>query len=171
MLELLPIVTPNINWQQYLTAANQALGVSLSRSFDKINLKMDNRAFLISANDLSQTSPALDIDSPALRHLTFTFLLAMLENPFYSLLEHTNLHFTSSDTVKRGIKLSIVTGNLQQWKESIALTSSSESSDIREFSTKCKSYFDLIGLGDIWKHYLKTTLKDKTQKLTFRPTQ
>lgn len=170
MLELLPIVTPNINWQQYLTAASQALGTSLSKSFDKINLKPDNRAFLISVNDLIQTVPALDLDSPALRHLTFTFLLVMLESSFYPLLEHTDLLFTSSDTVRKGLKLAIVSGNLMQWKESIALTSNSDSPDLREFSSKCKSYFDSLGLSDIWKHYLKVSLKDKTQKLTYRPT-
>jgi hypothetical protein len=169
MLELLPIVTPNIEWRQYLSAANQALGVSVSGSFDAANIPPSPKAFVVSLNDLSQTTPVLELDVFALSHLSYSFVGMLLMDTYYELMETVQLAFTSSETQRPGIRVFVVSGNLLQWQQAVNCASNSSNPDIRQFAHRAKTYFEGVGLGDIWKNYIKTKLPDKTLQLTYRP--
>lgn len=169
MLELLPIVTPNIEWRQYLSAVNQALGSSISGSFDAANIPPSPRAFVVSLNDLSQTEPALELDVFALSHLSYAFTSLMLMDAYYELMETVQLNFTSSDAQRAGIRVFVVSGNLLQWQQAVNCASNSSNPDIRQFGHKAKTYFESIGLADLWKNFIKAKLPDKTLQLTYRP--
>lgn len=164
MVELIPIVVPTIDWPKYLSVVNQALGVSISNSFDAAKIPTSPRAFAISLNELSQTYPALDIDTPCLRHLSYTFLAVMLVDTYYELVETAPLAFTSSESTRPGIRVTVISGTLAQWQQAVVHCSNSTNVDIRKFSDKVKTFFDNLGL-DMWKHYLKIKLPDKTLKL------
>lgn len=166
MVELIPIAIPMIDWPKYLSIANQALGVSVSNSFDAAKIPTGPRAFAISLNELSQTEPALDIDSPSLRHLSYTFLAVMLVDTYYELMETATLAFTSSESTRPGVRVAVISGTLGDWQQAVVACSNSSNPDVRKFADKAKSYFDSLGLGDMWKHYLKIKLPDKTLKLT-----
>lgn len=165
MVELIPIVSPQIDWPKLLGVANQVLGVSISGSFDAAKISPSSRAFVISMNDLNQTTPALDIDVSALRHLSYTFLAIMLEGTYLDVIEESPLIFTSSMTTRPGIRIAVLSGNLLDWKEAIACYSGSSNPDVKQFGIKVHTYFDSIGLGDIWKHYFRVKKSDQTTHL------
>lgn len=168
MLELIPIITPTIDWRQYLSIANDVLGESISTSFDAARLMPGPKAFIVSLNDLKQNIPALDIDVAALRHLTYTFLTVTLEGAYRAIAEEVQLAFTSSSSQRPGICLVVVSGNLLQWKDAVHVCSGSSNPDVRLFAHKARVYFEGLGLGDMWKHYIRVKLPDQTLKLVHR---
>jgi hypothetical protein len=166
MVELVPIVIPQIDWSKLLGIANQVLGASISSSFDAAKIPTGPRAFVVSMNDLNLTTPALDIDVAALRHLSYTFLAVVLEGTYLAIVEEASLLvFTSSVTTRPGIRVVIVSGNLLDWKEAVACCSGSSNPDVKEFGVKAQKFFESVGLGDIWKHYFRITQPDRTLKL------
>lgn len=166
---LFPIVIPQIDWPRYLSSASQILGESISSDFDGAMLPPSPKAFVISTNTLNETQPPLDIDTAGLRHLSYSFLTVMLEGAHHALLEVVPLAFTSSQSARPGIRLCLVSGTLLQWKEAVVLCSGSSNQDVKLFGQEAKAYFDSIGLSDMWKHYLRIQLPDKTLKLVHKP--
>lgn len=169
MLELVPIVIPQIDWKTYLSVAQMILGESVSTDFDSARLPVGSRAFVTSVNTLSETLPALDIDSPALRHLHYTFLLATIEGAYLALMETTKLDFTSSQSARPGVRVAIVSGTLQEWKNAVVACSHSPNQDVKAFGIKAKQYFDIADLGNMWTHYLRITQPDRSLKLVHKP--
>lgn len=165
MLELIPIVIPQISWANYLSAANNVLGESISQSFDAAKIPTGPRSFVISLNDLTETSPALDIDVAGLKHLSYTFLGVVLEGAYTEIFETSRLHFTSNHSSRPGLRLVVVSGNLLEWKEAVVFCSCSNNPDVNTFGTKAKNFFEEIGLSDLWKHYLRIKLPNQSIKL------
>lgn len=146
MIKLIPIVTPNIDWSNYLLVSNQVLGESLSDSFDAAKIPPGPRAFTVSLNDLSENSPAIELTD--LKHLTYTFLVAMLIESYYILMESVNLQFSSS---KSSPKLIVMSGTLEQWQRAVIICTTHSNVDIKMFAFKIKAYFESIGLEHLWK--------------------
>lgn len=169
MSEFIPIVIPQIHWANYLSIANNVLGESISQSFDGAKIPTSSRAFVVSLNDLSQTSPALDIDVAALKHLSYSFLTVLLEGAYTEIFETSRLEFTSSGSSRPGLRLIVVSGNLLQWKEAVVFCSCSNNPDVKLFGIRAKEFFESIGLADLWKHYSKISLPDRTLKLVAKP--
>lgn len=153
MIELVPVIAPQVDWPKLLSVANTVLGSSISESFDAAKIPLSPKAFIVSMNDLNQTKPALELDVASIRHLSYTFMTILMEGAYLALIEETRLIFTSSTTTRPGLRVAIISGNLLDWKEAVVCCSGSSNPDVKLFGNKVKQYFDQIGLSDLWKHY------------------
>ena len=161
---LIPIVTPSIDWKNYLGAARQSLGRSVSSCMDGAHIPPSPKGFIVSLHDLSEQDEPTDLDSLGLKHLSYTFLAFLMEGTYNELIEQCSVTWVSGHD-RPGLRLAVVSGSLEQWKVTVASCSCSSNADVKGFGVEVKNYFDSIGLSDIWKHYIKIKQSDKTLRL------
>lgn len=157
MIAVFPIAKTEIDWAAYLTVAKHHVGTSVSECFDKQGISPSHEAYLLSLDFIN------DYQFSQLKHLSFSFFCVMLKDSLLNLVQLTNLEVTIGQTDKNGIFVAIVTGTLQQWKDTVIACSVQDVTyDMRKFGNLLQQYFESIGLGQIWSAYKKHKLLDTT---------
>jgi len=168
MLDLTLISGSHIEWNAYLAITQKALGRSLT---DKLDERRDNvrclEGFLGTLVEFTSPGENPKIDPGILmKHLSFTALLISTEAVTYNLMETVSLHFTSKETIQENFRLSIVSGTLKEWYDSIIECSKAHMSVmIRLFSNIAQRRFEGIGLQFLFYPYDKIDLTDGTYYL------
>lgn len=166
-----PIAQSVINWGHYLTMMQKATGISLTRSLDRANMPADNlAAFIVTLNELKgDVDSALDAlrnSGPFLHHLSVSFVVIAESQTMRDLLEGVDLHVTIGETLKSGVEIAVVSGNLSQWRNAVIDGCSEGTSyGLRALMGKCMLYFEQAGLHHLWAFFKKTTMHDSTFKL------
>lgn len=158
-----------VDWKNYLASAQKFLGHSLSGTIDKFRMKQDLASFIVTLADLQreQVDPQKLLKEAGylLRHASASFLCVTPHETLNLFREETDLAITSI-TVSAVFKMAVVSGNLQQWQQTIASCSSDRlTTEIRVLCNKFMASFELSGLH-LWGGYSKTPMKDQTLRLT-----
>ncbi len=164
MIEVVPITTTVVNWNQYLLIAKQLLNRSISLQLDELGMRPDCVAsYLVTIGSLLNIEPKEIIlgEHSLLRHAAFGFLIVADQDTIFSLMSHTQfiVSTTATDTVHR-LHVGVVSGDLGQWRE--AIINGSGSPALRAFLGKCMIYFEKIGLGSLWHNFYKHIQTDGT---------
>lgn len=171
-LEVVPIINTVIDWNQYLMAAKQILGRSVSQQLDTIGMKLDSLASFVATlgafrEPNAKPSEILSDPGSLLKHVSLGFLILASNECLFEVMEETSLNLLSTDSRVKNTRLAVLTGNLEEWRTSIINGSSNNCGyECRLLMDKCLLHFELIGLGGVWSNYRKKILNDKTFQLT-----
>jgi hypothetical protein len=159
--EIIPIVSPKIDWLNYLAVSKRVLGYSLSKEIDNQKLSLCDSSFLLSLQTFETKIYETSIPWHLLRHLTYSFLIVLDYDDYIKLIENSpTINIISSQTIEKNVKLLIASGNLEDWKfECIQERSTRE---LQILFDKIVLYFESNGLGKMFIEYKKTTLKNNT---------
>jgi hypothetical protein len=106
----------------------------------------------------------------AATHLFFGFLIICDYECLIELLQHHVGKITSTATIKTGTSLLIMSGTLDEWRNSIVRLSIRESDrNVRLVMNRILAYFDSIDLGQVFISYRRVQLKDGTKLLEAKP--
>lgn len=172
MLNIIPISMTSIAWPQYLIAAKQALGHSITTQLDTAGMKTDSLAAFIATIgnivDPDVKPSALLADAGALlRHVSFGFLAAVDTSLLMQVMEQTSLSITSVTLPNHNTRLAVITGSLEEWRSAIINGCSVLSTyEYRAFLDVCMLHMEKHSLAPLWQFYHKETIADKTFILT-----
>jgi hypothetical protein len=145
------ITTPNINFDQFLSAASLVFGRNLSEKTDKVpGVSVMERL----ASCLGQI---LNVDSPRgvhaefLNHLYYSvFLVCPVDDLMAILSICEGMPFVAGEAVN-GHAGAFVTGGLMDWRQAITSGTSLRQTDgCRECFCRLMERFESIGLGKLW---------------------
>jgi hypothetical protein len=159
-----------IDWPTYLASAKSALGRSLTKELDSKNRETDNiAAYIFTLAEIQQpdNNPDQILQNPGhlIDHCFTAFLVVSDQDTINTLLRTTKLNIQSGTCINNLI-LSVVSGDLGVWRQSIINGCSDlVSFNVRLFFDKCLIALEQEGLGKVFKDYGKKQLPDKTFKL------
>ncbi len=171
---IIPIVTPQVDWQTFLSTATAAVRTSITKAVDKGGLEPRSpAAFIVSIAEFqADVDSALAILRDAgglLKHLSYTFLFVAEESDLQFLYEESCLNISTTYLDSAKWKAAIVSGNLEQWRSAVINGCSDRVSvSYRKLMGKCLLFFEKIGLGELWAFHKKTTTLDGTFLLTHK---
>lgn len=102
----------------------------------------------------------LRTQSDVLEHRSFTFAFVCMQDVLVEIVTRSRLHYTTTETTRRGVYLVIASGTLKEWRDSIILDW--QSFDSRKIMNECLSYFDSVDLGQVFGSYKRLPHKDGT---------
>jgi len=165
--EVFPVAWTSINWQAYLKLARDLTGEMISEKFDAARMTPGLAAFLVSLGQLVEAPgdarQIIEQSGGRLRHFSVSFLAVMHSETLYAFMEEVDLVITSCDSNRSAVKVVLISGNGEQWRDAIVNCSVERvNMDVRVLANKCQSYFEQQGLERIWASYTKTRLHDQT---------
>lgn len=141
---VLPVVTPYIHRNDYISAIYQLTKRSPTRTLDASNRSLgDYYTFLASLGEFSEQ---IDIQQATrfrdnyLNHLSFSFLFHLSKDEYIEILRETELSCLDNLEMPDRELVVIVSGTLKQWKESCLLFCS------EDYSFRVRYIFDAVVL-------------------------
>ena len=162
------IVKPDINFATFVGLSQQALGRSPATKVDASALHpSETERFLSCLAALRDPHAPVGLSPHLLAHVTFSILVAADERDMFDIMQVVaGMPFVVTDTVLRGVQLSVITGNLNQWRDCVISGSVTKVEyNVRAFFNSVMQLFIVNGL-DIWKELKRTSVKDGTFLLT-----
>lgn len=170
MLEILPVAITVVDWHNYLLAAKEASGHTVTQSIDRFKLRQDVASFIISLKELQNSSTkdpakALREAGSMLRHASATFLCVMPTDTLNQLREEVDLAINSSKAKEVGHSVVVISGNLLQWRSAVVDLADGEVEYLTLLSNKFMACFESAGLGQLWSAYSKTPMNGPVYRL------
>ena len=165
---------PDVDFKNLLFLCKSFLNRSISAGLDKQNRPVKDAAGYICLLDEfaapgSEPSFSLQEAGSLLKHLHYSFLVAVMKRDYVRLLEVTGLHFTVSEDMPEGNVLAVVSGNLSEIRTCIINLSTTRASvPERHFVNKILEQLDLQGLGQLFAAYSRAKERDGTVLLLER---
>jgi hypothetical protein len=171
MVHVTLLSATSVNWDGFLSVSRDALGRSVANQLDNENCNSWDAASYISA--LSEiwhpglsTKSAIRAAGNLLQHYCVSVLLVGSRELALEVGQETGLACKSSGTRRDEYYLTVVTGDLQQWRSSVINCSTGdESQGLREFMNRCHEIFEKLGLGELWSEYRRRDAGDLTVTL------
>jgi len=161
---------PDFDVDNYLVAAKQALGYSLTLPQGRGKHEPSSVLTMLAQLQNGNATIANTLEDPGhlLRHLHYTFLIACDPSTRVDLIQRTPLAIEYTST-GRGMDMAVLSGNLEEWRTSVINCCSDQS----PYQTRLM--FDVIlvkfegeGLAKLWSRYQKKTMPDQTIRLIER---
>lgn len=159
---VMPLTKTDIDWQALMKATSESMGRSVTRSLDAAKIKPESTfAYLAALGEFKkQGSPVLDVirdPGSLLRHLWYGFYVAAGKQVFFEIMESSDLDALVSSSLRKDIKVGIVSGNLEVWRSAIINGCSRHSSEnLKTFYNQCLTIFDKEGFSGVWSGYSRT---------------
>lgn len=157
-MKIIHLGKTEIDWETYLKVAKQSLSRSITKKLDDSGKEITTPSsylFTLAAIGDEEINYSSLMSNPGctLRHLFYSFILISPLDCVMSVMKHTTLAVLTSPC-RSNLEISILSGNLEQWRESI-INGCSEVADsnLRAILDQCLIYFDGEGLGKIWSDY------------------
>lgn len=165
--DLIPFMTPSINWGSFLKGASDATGRSIVRGVDASPRELSDPAKFLAVLSAFQDGNEKPLD--AIRNsasiqaaLHYGFLVYADEETVFQIMERTELMVTSTSCLD-GERICVVTGNLKQWVQATKeCCAEHQPFNLRLLFDKVILLFDRFGLGELWHDTRRRTLPDKT---------
>jgi hypothetical protein len=170
MIKLIPLGKLEIDWDTYLIVAKQALNRSITTTLDSKSMDVrTSSGYLVTLAELKEGNQNIvDVlmnPGNTLDHLFYSFIVISDRDLPCELLEITPLNVTRT-ACKNGLSLSIVSGNLTQWRSAIINgCTDTVSYNLRLLLDEILIYFEQEGLKKLWSKYTKAKMSDGTIKL------
>lgn len=155
MIQVVPVIVPQVDWNSLLALASKGLGRSLTKSVDSQQWQLTQARSGIAAlaefqqADSNATATLRDPGS-VLRHFMFTFFVYASKDVFYEVAIDGNLSVLDCERDE----LAIVSANLEDWRTSIIKFCSNRATPRqREFHYRILEAFDKLGLSVLFENY------------------
>lgn len=168
MLEVIPLVSTEVNWNQLLVIAKQALGRNVAHQLDSVGMSPISVAAYIATlgafHDWElRPNDILKDAGPLLKHAFFGFLVISSVGVLMEIMEDTPLNVMSATSVMTDVRISVITGTLEEWRTAIINGLSALSGvELRLFLGRCMAHFESLGLGLLWVNHKKSVMLDKS---------
>ena len=134
--EIVPIISPNIDWNTYLYTCKQILGFSVSEELDHNKIPANTvQAFITTTKKLKKET---------LKHSFFSFLVVGSYEMFHELMEEPGLLITVADSTHKFVQIAIVTASLETYSQ--LSIKQHEYGDIKLLMNKFATYFYKLGI-------------------------
>ncbi len=166
--EILEIVSPHIQWTSFLASVSDILNRGITKRLDTSKMFEESPiGFLrVLGETLNVSTPKESIGDPALqRHINFTFLVVADEHTIFELLSKStkNLSIDYTRTPNERVLLSVITGNMQEWVNTVlACCTGRESFDLRFLCDAFILHFEKGGFASLFAVYRKVAQPDGT---------
>ena len=174
--QVLMIASTAVDWPSFLASAEQILKRKITVEQDKRKQFYESPlGFIRTVGEL--VTPGRNInealcDSALQRHATYSFLVVMDKDALFEFVSKStagiSVDHTSTDDPS--ILLSVITGNMQGWVNTIlACCTGRESHGVRYFCDYMVLSFEKMGYGPLFHQYRKVALPDKTFRMLPKP--
>lgn len=167
MIEVYPIAATAVDWSNYLSLSKKVLGYSVSDALDAKGMPLDLAGFIITINEIlvegMNPVTVLREAGALLQHASASFFIIAPERVMIDLLQEGRVYVSSVYIEKAGLRVAVVSGNLEQWKQTIIHCSSDRiPPGLRLLVNKFMMHFEKMGLSQIWSHFSKAPLDNNT---------
>lgn len=166
--DLVPIVVPVINWNEFLKVANDALGYSPVRIVDSCPRQLSDPARFVAVaasfqdRNVTNVVESLRDSLDLIQHLQFVFCVYSDTETMIQIRARTDLKITVTEAVD-GERIAIVSGNLKEWyNATLVCCQQRQPFNLRVLFDRFVLFFEQAGLGDIWWTHKKRSLPDHT---------
>ena len=136
---VIPIITPDIDWNNYVGTIYKLLKRSPNRRLDDANRPVgDYSSFLESLGEFSHQSQY--VADMHLQHLSFSFLIHPTKDEYIEILRQSDLHCVDNLSINERELIVIMSGTVSQWKIACYKFCS------HEYSFRVRYIFDAIAL-------------------------
>lgn len=157
MIHVVPYIRPSADNATLSAFAKQALQRNApgGNSLASLVRLFDDRL----TNELS----ALREAGSLCRHFSYSFLVVCMDDVCVELMSESTVHVHWTDTIRSGIKGLVVSGTLQEWKQTIVECSVDRVSfDLRTMMNQFKTFLVEEGYGQLFSDYKTKRHKDGT---------
>lgn len=115
------ITKPAVDFSTFLKLAEEALGYSPSEVCDKARRPLsESERFLSCLSALKDRNSEAGLSPNLLHHVSFSALIACDERDLIEVMEvASGIHFTTADSLFRGLMIAVASGSLGQWKQAV----------------------------------------------------
>jgi len=152
---IIPLIVSDVNYQSLIKTAKEALDRHISSDSKARNIEIISKFF-----NKNTTEKSL------LRHSFYGFLVFDSYDTFTRLVMESSLNINIINTIRADTFVGIISGNLQQWIDSIINYNSTY--ELRLLIKEILKYFDTIGLSEIFSSFRRCLQKDGTYILEFK---
>lgn len=119
--EAVLITQPAIDFNTLMAISHKALGYSIAAASDASKRQQNNaERFLSCLAALRDESAQPGLSPNLLSHVSFSAIVAATDLDTIEILEcASGMPFVSTETVARGVQLTVVTGTLAQWRDAV----------------------------------------------------
>lgn len=148
------ITTPNVDFNQFLTAGHKMTGRSLAEAADRKPNITDTEKFLSCLSILNGDNGA-GLSPRLLNHVSFSMLVWADERDMLDIFQlSSGMPFVVTETVARGIQAGVVSGTLAQWRDGIASGLRLDVQEgVRTAFAKMHACFEQCGLAALWSDF------------------
>lgn len=157
---IIPLSNTQFNEKAIVKVAKEVLDKSISSEMDgEIKPLVLLSKFFNGDDELKGIREA----GALLRHLSYGFIVIDTVDTITRLVSETSVNFKIEDSIKIGIQVAVLSGTMEQWRESlINCLSASSTLEVRIVMNEIMTYFDSIGLHHIFAYYRRRKLTDTT---------
>lgn len=162
-MQVIPVVAPNINWEEFVAVVNVTLGRSPTDSLDAAGIAPGTlKTFIAALGEFEHqgTTPVPYLRSrscdKALEHISFSFII--IDADICGILRLNKLSLLSATP---GVTL--MSGTLRQWRETLIEGSRARNDHhTRLILNEVSRHFLRFGLSDLFAEYEIVDLRDGT---------
>lgn len=170
MFQLIPIAQTTIDWNTYLSKFYEISGRSATTTLDTkgVEFKKSLANYLSTLKEIDNPgSDPINQAGVLLEHISLSFLLIATKKVTINVLIKSRLPGVISITKHDDFDISIISGNLSQWRTAIINCCSADvSSSIRQFGSAIISHLEEIGLKPfVVGNLLQIEMSDGTFRL------
>jgi len=141
MPKVTPILATQVNWGTFIESAKRYTGVSPTRCLDDSNIELQDAGALVhTMNDLLNQGRVPRLGCPALRYVSYGFLIEASWDAVSTLMDDTDLDVTRLSGDRH--TACVATGTLQQWLMAFLGLQDYHISDYRQAMNQCQSYLE-----------------------------
>jgi hypothetical protein len=155
MVSAVLITQPAIDFNTLISNAHKALGYSIAASSDASKKQQnDVERFLSCLAAMRDQAAPTGLSPNLLCHVSFSALIAADELDTLEILEcASGMPFVSTETVARGIQLTVLTGTLAQWRDAV-ISGTRRGGAVQAMYCQIESQFEAHNLN-VWTDFNK----------------
>lgn len=169
MFQLVPISGNGIDWKSFLSSSKELLGRNPTNGIDEKyhELKHNLPDYISVLKEIfNEGSNPFDDAGSLLNHVSLSFLLIATRQATLSIINHSRLVFSTTESKHDDYYLSLISGDLSQWRVAIVNCCSDEVNyDIRLFGNKILEFMERNGLYQFLSGMKKINMGDGTIRL------
>jgi hypothetical protein len=141
------VQTPTIDFDTFLTVAQQALGRNVADAVDSSPVKRSEaERFLSCLAAMKDKRAKPGAAQSLLGHVSFSVMVAADSEEMLLILEAAGMEFVVVETVVRDVQLAVITGTLAEWRDAVRYADRS----VRTTFNRIANLFAAVGM-DVWK--------------------
>ena len=163
MFEAILIQQPSVDFPAFLGACTKVLGYNPSNRSDATKRQIhEAERFLSCLSAIVDESAPVGLSPHLLTHVSFSMLVVTQERDMQDVLQYcSGMPFVITDTLARGMQVSVITGTLAQWRDAIISGCNTSVETVRGLFNKILGIFEAARLN-VW-----TDCTKKQQGRTF----
>jgi len=160
MPKVIPVISPDINWDSYIRAYKSVFNESPTRCLDSSGIQLNRPCAFTSILDFKDQPRSILANSTGLAFdlTSFGFITGMGEEALITVSTQSRLHIASKRS-EMGYFV-ILYGSLTEWRDAVInICTGLFVFEAREVMCSCLGYLESYGFKSLWKDYDKLNME------------